>query len=45
MERGIPLRLMVTDEDDRINAFQEKPKEPKSNLASIGASTSSTGTS
>ena len=28
--------LMVTDEDDRINAFQEKPKEPKSNLASMG---------
>ena len=28
--------LMVTDEDDRINAFQEKPKNPKSNLASMG---------
>ena len=34
MERG--FGLMVTDEDDRINAFQEKPKEPKSNLASMG---------
>ncbi len=28
--------LMVTDADDRINEFQEKPKEPKSNLASMG---------
>lgn len=28
--------LMVTDEDDRINEFQEKPKNPKSNLASMG---------
>ena len=28
--------LMVTDEDDRITEFQEKPKEPKSNLASMG---------
>ena len=28
--------LMVTDNDDRINEFQEKPKEPKSNLASMG---------
>ncbi len=28
--------LMVTDEDDRIFEFQEKPKEPKSNLASMG---------
>ena len=28
--------LMVTDEDDRITEFQEKPKNPKSNLASMG---------
>ncbi|MBR3601097.1 MAG: glucose-1-phosphate adenylyltransferase [Lachnospiraceae bacterium] len=28
--------LMVTDENDRITEFQEKPKNPKSNLASMG---------
>ena len=28
--------LMVTDDNDRITEFQEKPKEPKSNLASMG---------
>ncbi|MCD8150194.1 MAG: glucose-1-phosphate adenylyltransferase [Clostridiales bacterium] len=28
--------LMVAGEDDRITEFQEKPKEPKSNLASMG---------
>lgn len=28
--------LMVTDDDDKITEFQEKPKEPKSNLASMG---------
>ena len=28
--------LMVTDDEDRIVEFQEKPKEPKSNLASMG---------
>ena len=28
--------LMVADEDGRITEFQEKPKEPKSNLASMG---------
>lgn len=28
--------LMVTDEEDRITEFQEKPKNPKSNLASMG---------
>ncbi len=28
--------LMVTDENDRIEEFQEKPKKPKSNLASMG---------
>ncbi len=28
--------VMVTDEDDHILEFQEKPKEPRSNLASMG---------
>ena len=28
--------LMVTDSDGRISEFQEKPKQPKSNLASMG---------
>ena len=28
--------LMVTDDDDRITEFQEKPKNPRSNLASMG---------
>ena len=28
--------LMVADETDRITEFQEKPKQPKSNLASMG---------
>ena len=28
--------LMVADGDDRITEFQEKPKQPKSNLASMG---------
>ena len=28
--------LMVTDENDRITEFQEKPANPKSNLASMG---------
>ena len=27
---------MVTDENDKISEFQEKPKNPKSNLASMG---------
>lgn len=27
---------MVADGDDRITEFQEKPKNPKSNLASMG---------
>ena len=28
--------LMVADENDKITEFQEKPKNPKSNLASMG---------
>ena len=28
--------LMVTDENSKITEFQEKPKQPKSNLASMG---------
>ena len=28
--------LMVADENDKITEFQEKPKKPKSNLASMG---------
>ena len=28
--------IMSVDENDRITAFAEKPKEPKSNLASMG---------
>ena len=28
--------LMVADENDKITEFQEKPKQPKSNLASMG---------
>ena len=27
---------MVADENDKITEFQEKPKQPKSNLASMG---------
>ena len=30
------IGLMVTDENDKISEFQEKPKNPKSNLASMG---------
>ncbi len=36
MEEASRFGLMVTDEDDRITEFQEKPKVPKSNLASMG---------
>jgi glucose-1-phosphate adenylyltransferase len=35
-EEASRFGLMVTNEDDRITEFQEKPKEPKSNLASMG---------
>ncbi len=36
MEEASRFGLMVADEDDRISEFQEKPKNPKSNLASMG---------
>ncbi len=35
-EEASRFGLMVTDKDDRIVEFQEKPKNPKSNLASMG---------
>lgn len=35
-EEASRFGLMVTDDNDKITAFQEKPKEPKSNLASMG---------
>ena len=35
-EEASRFGLMVTDENNKITAFQEKPKEPKSNLASMG---------
>ena len=35
-EEASRFGLMVSDEDDRITEFQEKPKNPKSNLASMG---------
>ncbi len=35
-EEASRFGLMVADENDRITEFQEKPKEPKSNLASMG---------
>ena len=35
-EEASRFGLMVADDDDRITEFQEKPKEPKSNLASMG---------
>ena len=35
-EEASRFGLMVADEDDRITEFQDKPKQPKSNLASIG---------
>ncbi len=36
MGGGIRFGLMVADENDKITEFQEKPKQPKSNLASMG---------
>ena len=35
-EEASRFGLMVADGDDRITEFQEKPKNPKSNLASMG---------
>ncbi len=35
-EEASRFGLMVSDENDRITEFQEKPKNPKSNLASMG---------
>ena len=35
-EEASRFGLMVTDDEDRVTEFQEKPKEPKSNLASMG---------
>lgn len=36
MEEASRFGIMVTDDNGRITEFQEKPKEPKSNLASMG---------
>ena len=36
MEEASRFGIMVTDENGRITEFQEKPAEPKSNLASMG---------
>lgn len=35
-EEASRFGLMVTDDNDKITEFQEKPKDPKSNLASMG---------
>ncbi len=35
-EEASRFGLMVTDDNDKITEFQEKPKEPRSNLASMG---------
>ncbi|MDD6211820.1 MAG: glucose-1-phosphate adenylyltransferase [Clostridiales bacterium] len=35
-EEASRFGIVVSDDDGRITAFQEKPKEPKSNLASMG---------
>ena len=36
MEEASRFGIVVTDENNRINDFQEKPEHPKSNLASMG---------
>ncbi|MDD6310648.1 MAG: glucose-1-phosphate adenylyltransferase [Firmicutes bacterium] len=36
MEEASRFGIMSTDEDNRITKFAEKPKEPESNLASMG---------
>ena len=36
MEEASRFGIVIADEDGRIQEFQEKPAEPKSNLASMG---------
>ena len=36
MEEATRLGIMNVDENDRVYEFEEKPKQPKSNLASMG---------
>lgn len=36
MEEASRFGIVVTDEDNRITEFEEKPMQPKSNLASMG---------
>ena len=36
MEEASRFGIMITDSEDNIIGFEEKPKEPKSNLASMG---------
>ena len=36
MEEASRFGIVVTDEDNRITEFEEKPAQPKSNLASMG---------
>ena len=36
MEEATRFGIVVTDEDNRITEFEEKPTQPKSNLASMG---------
>ena len=36
IEEASRFGIVVTDEDNRITEFEEKPAEPKSNLASMG---------
>lgn len=36
MEEASRFGIMITDENGRITDFEEKPKEPRSNLASMG---------
>lgn len=36
LEEASRFGIVVADDDGRINDFQEKPKEPRSNLASMG---------
>ncbi len=36
MEEASRFGIVIADEDGRIQEFQEKPQQPKSNLASMG---------